>query len=143
MNILDDQLFKNIWLVKTIIIPFVFLVANCQISYTQIQFFQCEDCTNSDNNQASHTYDYSTTLENFLFIDITSDFGARFLNNNPYDWHGGVDYRDYDSNHLGKGDAVAALASGEVYRIIGQGGAGLKDIIVEGENFNYAYRHIL
>jgi len=73
---------------------------------------------------------------------VQSDFGPRFVNNRPYDWHGGIDYshqvNDMDAD---KGFHLKSIVGGTVHAVT-QTSSGLKAIIIDGQVHDFGYIHI-
>jgi hypothetical protein len=123
-------------------IAFFILIPLLSFGQYSQQFSQCDGCPNGNNsyesNNSTTSFSYLSAQE-YSTSNVTSDFGARRLNSDPYDWHGGIDYSipsSYD-----RGDAIIALDSGTI-KYLNQNASGIKSIAIEGDNINYGYRHL-
>lgn len=106
---------------------------------TPLRYRVCDNCSTQeggDNLNTAYTYG---GLQIYGSQDVTSDFGARYTG---YDWHKGIDFRPLQfagSNDGGRGTAVVAAETGDVFRITAT--QGFKYIVIDGEE-DFGYGHI-
>jgi len=127
-----------------IILVFVFVsfVQFNAIGQMQVQFRECLTCDTIGDISETATYYYGTAQE-YQTKKIASDYGPRHLSvNNPYDWHGGVDYNSQKNNegpNGDKGDLILAIVGGTIYWEVE---SNYKRIYIDGAEHDFGYGHI-
>ena len=124
----------------TIIILFMSVYGFAQ-QLNPINFFKYRKCITCDkylDEDPNQLYIYGDPTI-FPTEKIASDYGPRVLDDDPYDWHGGVDYNS-DGGDNDKGDILISMASGDV--ILKAKGC-YKWIAVDDNNgLDFGYGHI-
>jgi hypothetical protein len=127
-----------------IVLTFVFVLF-IQFSASgqmQVQFRECLTCDTIGDISETATYYYGTVQE-YKSKKIASDYGPRHLSvNNPYDWHGGIDYNSQKTSEGpdgDKGDLILAIVGGAVYWEVE---SNYKRIYIDGAEHDFGYGHI-
>lgn len=126
-------------------IPFLIFIIFCNFHASgqlHVQFKECLTCDTIGDLSETATYYYDKVQE-YQTKKIASDYGPRHLSaNNPYDWHGGIDYNSQKNNEGAngdKGDLILALVGGTIYWEVE---SNYKRIYLDGAEHDFGYGHI-